>query len=350
MALPEEKRFMTRAALKPDGNLMGTRGPLVDGGTGKIWSLPDSLPGTPVADQLWAFAFSAKGRYTAIAKADGSVQVEENQRTLRTVSSTQLAGTVYALALSPDGELLATASSALRNDPLRAGPGESQDVKPASSQIVQVWAVSGGAPKVRFEYSGLIEALALSPNGKYLAVAVEGQVKIHLLKTLARRALHSIQCKGPVVSMDFDPTATFLAIAVGRGVELWNATTGKPDGRLVHGDVVNAVVFNPTDDSYLATASDDRNARVWEREPLREIVRIPHQDAVKAVAFSPDGKHLLTQSWGSTPRKLLWRREDLIEEACTLLLPRGLPLSEWQQHFPTSPFYTTCPLLPVSGE
>ena len=60
---------------------------------------------------------------------------------------------------------------------------------------------------------------------------------------------------------------------------------------LTHQDNVNTVIFSPNG-KYVATASADHTARVWDRSSGREIVRITHNDNVISMAFSPNGKYL----------------------------------------------------------
>jgi WD40 repeat protein len=60
-------------------------------------------------------------------------------------------------------------------------------------------------------------------------------------------------------------------------------------------DAVWTVTFSP-DGQRLATASDDKTARVWDIASGRELARLPHEDSVSSVAFSPDGLRLATAS------------------------------------------------------
>ncbi|MBV9142950.1 MAG: TIR domain-containing protein, partial [Pseudonocardiales bacterium] len=79
-----------------------------------------------------------------------------------------------------------------------------------------------------------------------------------------------------------------------------------------HADTVNSVAFS-LDGHTLATASNDRTARLWDVRDLRHPVALAalsgHADIVYSVAFSPDGHILATASWDKTAR--LWDVSDL---------------------------------------
>jgi len=80
-----------------------------------------------------------------------------------------------------------------------------------------------------------------------------------------------------------------------------------------HEDVVSFVVFSP-DGKYIATASYDRSARVWETISGNQVACMKHDDEVASVAFSPDGEYLATASYDGTAR--VWEANSGKEVAC----------------------------------
>src|SRR5919107_621827 len=75
----------------------------------------------------------------------------------------------------------------------------------------------------------------------------------------------------------------------------------RPVASLANEDSVNSVAFS-LDGKYLATASRDKTARVWDITSREEFARMTHEDSVNDVAFSPDGKYLATASDDKTAR------------------------------------------------
>ncbi|MDY6803537.1 MAG: AAA-like domain-containing protein [Cyanobacteriota bacterium] len=71
---------------------------------------------------------------------------------------------------------------------------------------------------------------------------------------------------------------------------------------LKHQERINKIAFSP-DSKYLATASDDNTARVWNAETGQPLGNpLKHDDAVADVVFSPDNKYIATASWDNTAR------------------------------------------------
>ncbi len=150
------------------------------------------------------------------------------------------AGMVYALAISPDGQIIASGSS---------------------DRTIKLWQLHT-AKKIRHLgrwFSGHIESvwtLAFSPDGRTLA------------------------------SGSWDNT-----------VKLWQVSTGKKIRTInAHLNWVNSVRFSP-DGQLLASGSADSTIRLWQVSTGQEICTFKgHTDSVSDLAFSPDGKLLASAS------------------------------------------------------
>jgi WD40 repeat protein len=347
-------------------------------------------------------AFSPDGKYLVKASLDETVQMWEvssgrevmrlKNDAPRIVKLDKLhPPNLSAITFSRDGRYLAT----ITNGYLKTKE-PSNDSKEASS--IRVWEVNSGREVAHMNYdSKHVKTIAFSPNGRYLATATSyntydnPESNVSLWETASGRKVAYMQSIGDaeylvgnpsaVKAITFSPDGRYLAGIGGvsdKTIWVWEASSGRGVAFLSHDDSVNTIAFSP-DGKYLSTASKDKTARVWRipnssgREITRthsvsaenskttttlrvrrtigveeavEVTRITHEDNVVAVAFSPDGKHLATASNDKTAQVQLWRREDLMAEACARLT-RNLAEYEWKLYLPGEPYHKTCPNLPV---
>ncbi len=230
-----------------------------------------------------AVAFSPDGKLLATASADGGARLWD-VASHRPASPPLAPGSpgVTAVAFSPDGKLLATASA--------DGGARLWDVashRPASPPLAP------GSPGVT--------AVAFSPDGKLLATAsADGGARLWDVAS-HRPASPPLAPGSPgVTAVAFSPDGKLLATAsADGGARLWDVASHRPASPpLAPGSPgVTAVAFSP-DGKLLATASADGGARLWDVASHRPASPplAPGSPGVTAVAFSPDGKLLATAS------------------------------------------------------
>ncbi|KAF2186301.1 hypothetical protein K469DRAFT_664193 [Zopfia rhizophila CBS 207.26] len=233
-----------------------------------------------------AVAFSPDGKALASASSDRTVKLwdEGTGAVLQTLEGHS--GTVWAVAFSPDGKVLASASS---------------------DRTVKLWDAGTGAVLQTLEgHSGTVWAVAFSQDGKVLASASNDRT-VKLWKAGTGAVPQTLEGHSSwITAVAFSPDGKVLASASNdRTVKLWDEGTGAVLQTLEgHSGTVYAVAFSP-DGKVLASASGDGTAKPWD-EGMGAVLQTleGHSGTVWAVAFSPDGKVLASASSDRTVK--LW--------------------------------------------
>lgn len=207
------------------------------------------------------------------------------------------------IAFSPDGRSIAGADSSARNlrlwdaatgevrrsfllpvyderldlkasaDHIAFSPDGSRLIT-ADQSVVRVWSVASGGEVLHFDPEGVIEAMALSPDGKTLATGGwrEGRrAVLQMWDAATGRLLRRFpEQQFGITAVAFSPDGRTLAEAhpepSGGGyiVRLWDATSGKRLRTLSgHTADVTALAFAP-DGKRLVSGSDDTTLIVWD--------------------------------------------------------------------------------------
>jgi len=231
------------------------------------------------ASLVHAVAFSPDGKWVATASADKTARVME-AATGKEVSRLTHQEAVFGVAFSPDGKWLATGSYDNTARLMDAATGK------------EVWRITHGGP---------VSAVAFSRDGKWVATG-SWDNSARVMEAAMGKQVARLVHQYPVNAVAFSPDGKRVATASNDGkARMMDAATGEEVWRLAHGSRVLAVAFSP-DGKWVATGSDDNAARVISALKGKEITRVTHQGAVNAVAFSPDSGSLATGSQDKSAR------------------------------------------------
>ncbi len=170
-----------------------------------------------------------------------------------------------------------------------------------------------------------LTALAISPDGKQMAVGTHGRIEIR--DANGKRVQREINgLPGKVNTLNFSPDGSRIVAATGvtglRGVaQIWDVAKGtllREFGG--HGDTLYDAEFSP-DGKTLATAGYDRLIKLWRVADggLLHTIEV-HNGAVFDLVFNPEGTVLASASADNTVK--LWRVSDG-ERLDTLNQPQG---------------------------
>jgi WD40 repeat protein len=163
--------------------------------------------------------------------------------------------------------------------------------------------------------TGLVEALAFSPDGKTLASSgqfhslslwnmenVGGGVPI--LPTIPEHATAGL-------ALAFSPDGNTLVVGGERSLVIWSYEAGQCTlPRQFASETVRCLAFS-ADGRTLALGCDDGSVRLWDMPAARErAILEAHVDVVRSVCFSPDGRRLVSS--GQDRLVMLWDTEESI--------------------------------------
>jgi RNA polymerase sigma factor (sigma-70 family) len=327
--------WMAQLAFSPDSKILAT----FNGGphTFDLWDLASGKLLNPIPGHrtfVTSLAFSADGRqvFSAAGMNDLPVQAWDARTGERLYElDNNNPNTVHALALSPDGKLLAACGyndhtirlwnlasrkevrlfkghTAWINSVAWSADGTTLASTSWQGKSLYVWDAATGKERwkkeVRFDWPSDI---ALSPDGKTLAIGGFNQGLIRLWSAETGKELRTISTPHQIVySLAFSPDgSTLFSCGISGAIHLWDAATGR---LLRQWDTKTSWISQlalTRDGRTLVTGHDDGSVRLWEVATGQERARFQGPRAsVRAVTVSRDGRQVA--SGGEDTTILVW--------------------------------------------
>ena len=271
-------------------------------------------------------AFSARGGILAISDGRGSAGRVRGWDVLTARPAGPVIAarhTVTGLAVSPDGKTLAVAADGL-----------------------QLWSTATGQRiGSRLPAADAAGPVAFSPDGTMVAaIGTDGRARRwHVASQQEAGSAVSVGHQG---ALAFSPDRRTLATAGADGsTRLWDVATQQEIGApMTAGPApVYALAFSP-DGTMLASAGAGGSTRLWDVATQQEIgaPMTAGPAPVYALAFSPDGTTLATTASGATRRWDVAFPAGLPAAACAIA-GQSLTPRQWAGYAGSEPFQQVCP-------
>lgn len=186
-------------------------------------------------------------------------------------------------------------------------PEGSSDLDRVLDTNLAAWQAAFDPLEAERRHGGMFPAIAVSPDGRLVATASGTDPMVRIWEGPAAEPIgRPIECPSAVHSLLFRPDGQVLAIACCDGtIRFWQLGPARFGSAVIsHGPKVVSIAYSH-DGKQLATAGVDSLVKLWDAaagRPLPTVLR--HEAPVRMVAFTPDDRTLITVSVRGTIR--LW--------------------------------------------
>lgn len=290
LALAGHTDSVNGAAFSPDGQWIITAS---DDWTARVWDVEtgNEVYLLPHTAPVRAAVFSPRGNYIATGGQDGKINIWN-------ATSGQL-----NLAFPNDGEkrFYRAPINAI------VFTSDDQYLLSDWESYALLWNVQGEfIGEYSGRHNWYLTDIALSPDDELLATASRDHT-VRLWNTESGGELAVLRGhEDGVYGVAFDPTGDHIATAsADQTVRIWDLAKWRQSALIGHSDAIYSAAYSP-DDRRIATTSLDGTIRIWDATSGRELralrLEYPEGGFANRVAFSPNGEQLITSSNDGTWR------------------------------------------------
>jgi WD40 repeat protein len=161
-------------------------------------------------------------------------------------------------------------------------------------------------------FAGTISALATSPDGETLLVAT-GDGKITAINLADSTEIYSKQVASKPTMLAVSNDNSYIAAAVNEQIVVFSPEDGSQT-KTLNGHIgrVSSIAIGPDNKTLVSVSGSDRTIRLWDLQEGEEIKELGENvGAETTVAFSPDGSSFVTGSIGEDRTIKLWDTQTL---------------------------------------
>lgn len=301
-------------ACSPDGNTVATAS---EDATVKLWKTSDwseltTIQGTE-GIMFWCVAFSPAGRTLAAGAFDGTVKLYDpaNGKPRQSLRASTEAITSVAFAPGAREIVAGSIDKLLRRWPAQATTATDKSNSGSTEKPIELKAAEGATAlnAVVLKVDQPVSSLAFTRDGKRIAVGTglyRSAGSLQLWDVSSRERLwqgEEFRFGVPAVAYSPDEQRIAMGNFADNFLRMIDANSGKQIKEIRgHRSKIASVAFSPNG-KMIATASLDRDIKIWDATTYRELKTITgHSDFVYSIAFSGDGKRILTGSFDRTAR------------------------------------------------
>jgi WD40 repeat protein len=245
---------------------------------------------------------AASSAFSAPAKLERFEQEEESQGPELVLNTGGHTGMVTAVVFTPDSKRLISVST---------------------DKTVRIWDVAGGEclkvlrPPIGTGSAGKLNAAALSPDGRWLAVGGLG-AKTNAIYCIGLDGAELEVAPGhsdAIQQLAFAPDSRqFVSAGADGTIALWSVmdTSQRLREFRGHSGAVLSVAFSPSG-KQLVSGGADKTVRIWDVTTKQQLSLMPgHQNTVATVAWSPSGNTIASGGFDAAIR--LWGPEGKLRQ------------------------------------
>ncbi len=256
----------------------------------------------PDGGEILAIALSPNGRLLATANGDHSVKVWDLTKREKIFTLKGHQDKVWASAFSIDGKVLATGSS---------------------DATVRLWGISTGNDlAVLNEHTKTVKAIAFTPDGRWMLTAGE-DLTIRRWDVNSHRVVSIIKAHSDTInSLAVSPDGELLVTGSSDSKAiLWKSMSGQKLAEItIPTEQIRAVTFSPNS-RLVALAPTGPSVFIWDPLAGKIVAKLATRESTRSIAFSTNGKIIATGSGGHATT--LW---DVAEKRELISLPGHLDI------------------------